>query len=60
MGNSEVRLHKMGGQKNKKKLDRQAKAVEARIAKLELKEKAKKDLEIKLSMPDKKKTTLKF
>lgn len=31
MGNSEARLHKMGGQKNKKKLDKQVKAVESRI-----------------------------
>lgn len=55
MGNSEARLHKMGGQENKKKLDKQVKAVESRINHLEIKEKPKEEVEIRLSIPDKKK-----
>lgn len=51
MGNSEARLHKMGGQENKKKLDKQVKAVESRISQLEIKEKPKEEVEIKLSVP---------
>ena len=39
MGNSEARLHKMGGQANKANLDRFAKSVEKRIEHLENKEK---------------------
>jgi ATPase subunit of ABC transporter with duplicated ATPase domains len=39
MGNSEARLHKMGGQANKAKLDRTAKSVEKRIEHLDEKEK---------------------
>ena len=54
MGNSEARLHKMGGQENKKKLDKQVKSVESRINQLELKEKPKEDTEIQLSIPDNK------
>ena len=54
MGNSEARLHKMGGQKNKKKLDKQVKAVESRINQLETKEKPKEEKEIQLSIPDNK------
>lgn len=54
MGNSEARLHKMGGQKNKKKLDKQVKSIESRISQLEIKEKPKKEVEIKLSTPDSK------
>ena len=38
MGNSEARLHKMDGQENKKKLDKQVKAIESRINQLEVKE----------------------
>ena len=34
MGNSEARLHKMGGQKGKKNLDGNAKAIQSRIDKL--------------------------
>lgn len=40
MGNSEARLHKMGGQANKANLDRFAKSVEKRIEHLENKEKS--------------------
>ena len=54
MGNSEARLHKMGGQKNKKKLDKQVKAVESRINQLDIKEKPKEEKEIQLSIPDNK------
>ena len=54
MGNSEARLHKMGGQENKKKLDKQVKAVESRINQLEVKEKPKEETEIQLSTPDNK------
>lgn len=54
MGNSEARLHKMGGQKNKKKLDKQVKAVESRINQLDTKEKPKEEKEIQLSIPDNK------
>ncbi len=39
MGNSEARLHRMGGQGNKKKLDNFAKSIETRIDQLEVKEK---------------------
>ncbi|HHW00270.1 MAG TPA: ABC-F type ribosomal protection protein [Clostridiaceae bacterium] len=39
MGNSEARLHKMGGQSEKAKLDRQINAIRTRIEKLEVKEK---------------------
>lgn len=54
MGNSEARLHKMGGQENKKKLDKQVKAVESRINQLDTKEKPKEEKEIQLSIPDNK------
>lgn len=39
MGNSEARLHRMGSQKAKKKLDNTVKAIESRIEKLDKKEK---------------------
>jgi macrolide transport system ATP-binding/permease protein len=39
MGNSEARLHKMGGQKQKEKLDRAAKAAKSRLNQLEKVEK---------------------
>ncbi|MGJ0845797.1 macrolide transport system ATP-binding/permease protein [Tissierella praeacuta DSM 18095] len=39
MGNSEARLHKMGGQNAKKKLDNKVKAIAKRIDKLEVKDK---------------------
>ncbi|MDO5018628.1 MAG: ATP-binding cassette domain-containing protein [Lagierella massiliensis] len=54
MGNSEARLHKMGGQENKKKLDKQVKSVESRINHLEVKEKPKDEVKIHLSIPDSK------
>lgn len=54
MGNSEARLHKMVGQENKKKLDKQVKAVESRINQLDIKEKPKEEKEIQLSIPDNK------
>lgn len=41
MGNSEARLHKMGGQVNKKKQDNKVKAIAKRIEKLEVKDKVK-------------------
>ncbi|WP_027624018.1 ribosomal protection-like ABC-F family protein [Clostridium lundense] len=44
MGNSEARLHKMGGQKGKMNLDNAAKALESRLNRLEVKQKPK-DLE---------------
>lgn len=50
MGNSEARLHKMGGQENKKKLDKQVKAIESRINQLEVKERPKEEKAIELSM----------
>ncbi len=39
MGNSEARLHKMGGQKQKEKLDRAAKAAKSRLEQMEKVEK---------------------
>ncbi len=39
MGNSEARLHKMGGQKQKEKLDRAAKAAKSRLEQIEKVEK---------------------
>ncbi|MGE9896236.1 ribosomal protection-like ABC-F family protein [Anaerovoracaceae bacterium SGI.195] len=50
MGNSEARLHKMGGQENKKKLDKQVKAINSRINQLEVKERPKEESQIKLSI----------
>ena len=41
MGNSEARLHKMGGQNSKKNLDSFAKSIQSRINRLEEKEKPK-------------------
>lgn len=41
MGNSEARLHKMGGQNAKKNLDSKVKALEARLNRLEIKPKVK-------------------
>ena len=49
MGNSEARLHKMGGQKGKKKLDGNVKALKSRIEHLEIKEKPK---NIKIKVQD--------
>ena len=53
MGNSEARLHKMGGQGNKKKLDKQVKSIKSRIDQLEVKEKPKEEAEIKLTIDEK-------
>lgn len=52
MGNSEARLHKMGGQKAKANLERAVKNVEKRIEHLEVKEKPKKQDGIKLNIID--------
>jgi macrolide transport system ATP-binding/permease protein len=50
MGNSEARLHKMGGQKAKANLERAVKNVERRIEHLDIKEKPKEQLGIKLDV----------
>ena len=50
MGNSEARLHKMGGQKSKKNLDNSIKAIKTRIDHLEVKEKPKNEKEIKIDV----------
>lgn len=55
MGNSEARLHKMGGQENKKKLEKQVKAIQSRIDRLPEKEKPKEEVPIVLRIPDAKK-----
>ncbi len=52
MGNSEARLHKMGGQTNKKNLDKQAKAVASRIERLEVKAKPKEETPIELTVSE--------
>lgn len=52
MGNSEARLHKMGGQGNKKKMDNQIKSVRSRLERLEAKDKPKEESEILLIMPE--------
>lgn len=50
MGNSEARLHKMGGQKSKSTLERKVKNIEKRIEHLEVKDKPKKSPGIKLDI----------
>lgn len=55
MGNSEARLHKMGGQQNKKKLDKQAKAVTSRLDRLEVKCKPQEEKLIRLTVGENKK-----
>lgn len=50
MGNSEARLHKMGGQKSKRNLDNSIKAIKTRIDHLEVKEKPKNEKEIKINV----------
>lgn len=50
MGNSEARLHKMGGQVNKRKLDKNIKAISTRIERLEVKEKVKEIEPIKINI----------
>lgn len=52
MGNSEARLHKMGDQKSKKKLDGNIKAIQSRIEKIEVKEKPKNINQIKICIQD--------
>ncbi|MFL8674456.1 ABC-F type ribosomal protection protein CplR [Clostridioides sp. GD02404] len=52
MGNSEARLHKMGGQTNKKKLDSNVKAIKSRIDNLEIKNKPKVSTEMKIKIQD--------
>lgn len=52
MGNSEARLHKMGGQSNKQKMDRFAKSIQSRMDKLEVKEKPKEENTIKMKILD--------
>lgn len=51
-GNSEARLHKMGGQENKRKVDNQIKSVKSRIDHLEVKEKPQEKTIIKLEIPE--------
>lgn len=55
MGNSEARLHKMGGQQNKKKLDKQVKATLKRVNQLEVKSKPYQNAAIKLNMDEREK-----
>ncbi|WFA09047.1 ribosomal protection-like ABC-F family protein [Tissierella sp. Yu-01] len=50
MGNSEARLHKMGGQKAKSNIDKKVKGIETRIEKLEKKERPKEQAKIKLDI----------
>lgn len=52
MGNSEARLHKMGGQKNKKKLDNFSKSIDSRLERLEKKDKPKEEELIKVEILD--------
>lgn len=52
MGNSEARLHKMGPQKAQANLERTVKNVEKRIEHMEVKEKPKEQLGIKLDIMD--------
>lgn len=50
MRNSEARLHKMGGQSNKQKMENSAKAIQSRINQLEIKEKPKEEKIIKIKI----------
>lgn len=52
MGNSEARLHKMGGQKAKKNLDNNMKALKSRIDHLDVKEKPKSIKEINITVQE--------
>lgn len=52
MGNSEARLHKMGGQRGKQNIDGNVKAIQSRIDKLEVKEKPKGINPIKIYIKD--------
>lgn len=60
MGNSEARLHRMGGQKNKAKVDKFVKSLETRIEKLDVVEKPKEVEEIKLEINEKSKVYAKI
>ena len=50
MGNSEARLHKMGGQKAKKNIDNSIKSITSRIEHLDIKEKPKTEKQIKINV----------
>lgn len=50
MGNSEARLHRMGGQKSKKKLDNKVKAVTSRLERLEIKDRVREVEKIKVDI----------
>lgn len=52
MGNSEARLHKMGGQTSKKKQDDSIKAMRTRIGRLDEKERPKDNKELKIKVQD--------
>ncbi|MGL5694219.1 MAG: ABC-F type ribosomal protection protein CplR [Paraclostridium sp.] len=52
MGNSEARIHKMGGQRGKKNIDANVKAIQSRIDKLEVKERPKSINPIKIYIKD--------
>ena len=52
MGNSEARLHKMGGQKGKKAIDGSIKSIVSRIDHLEIKDKPKGISEIKIRVKE--------
>lgn len=52
MGNSEARLHKMGGQKAKANLDKTIKNIEKRIERLEVKDRPRDYAKIKLDIQD--------
>lgn len=62
MGNSEARLHKMGDQKGKKTIDRQRKALQSRLEKLEKVEQVREippmQLDFSLAHPPRSKTVL--
>jgi macrolide transport system ATP-binding/permease protein len=50
MGNSEARLHRMGGQKSKQHLDNSIKSIKSRLDHLEVKEKPKNEKDIKINV----------
>lgn len=50
MGNSEARLHRMGGQGAKKNLDKAVKSVESRIEHLEVKDKPREEKRMKIEI----------
>ncbi|MDR0879938.1 MAG: ATP-binding cassette domain-containing protein [Clostridioides sp.] len=52
MGNSEARLHRMGGQNVKQKLDYNANAYKTRLEQLEVKERPKEEKDIKIRIQD--------